>query len=162
MISMVIMARMVVMIGVIIMIRVIVVVRVIGVVGVADLFIVMLFGEVDHIDAVGRHNNWPFVARSLDQPVHPAFKPKTVHNHQVGLCQRPGMRWLGEKRMGIPVGADKRHQVDPVATHVRGHVAQDAKRGNDVQLLISLCGKRSPHTRRGSHTGQQDSSGGTD
>ena len=118
---------------VVVMLIIVVVVMLIIVVVVMLTFTMLI--ESQGLDAIGGNDQAAVEPGSFDQPLHPAFKLKTVDDQHIRLAELAGIGWAWGEDVRVPVWTHERRDLSLVTCNLLHHVFEDGEGRYDLQLL---------------------------
>src|SRR5262245_34829375 len=87
------------------------------------------------IDAFGRHYRLALEAGRFLKSAHPTLESEAIDEKDLGFGDSLGVGRRRLKDVGIDVRADEGRDVDPVTPDLTHHVAENAERGDDFDLI---------------------------
>jgi hypothetical protein len=89
------------------------------------------------LDALARRHQGTLVTGSFNQTRHPALlQAEPVDEDDVGVGNRPGVGGRRLEHMGVAIGTDERNDLNTVAAHGLGHVAENTEAGDDLERRV--------------------------
>jgi len=96
--------------------------------------IVPVPGAAQQFDTLGERDHRRLAARCLDETIKKPFQVQAIGQNYVGFAHGNRVGRLGFIGMGVPIGRNQGGKGDPFTAHIPGEIADDGKRGDDLQL----------------------------